>query len=54
MCEAFRRLVGQAYPDLLLDARERPACNHFMDMLEDTEMRYEWRVRIAIAPVPSD
>ena len=41
LCQAVRRLVGQAYPDLPLDARERLACNHFMDMLEDTEMRYQ-------------
>ena len=33
--------MGQAYPNLPLDARERLACNHFMDMLEDTEMRYQ-------------
>ena len=38
--------MGQAYPDLPLSARERLAFNHFMDMLEDTEMRYQilqWR-----------
>ena len=41
LCQAVRRLVGLAYPDLPLSTRERLACNHFMDTLEDTEMRYQ-------------
>ena len=41
LCLAVRRLVRLAYLHLPLNARERLASNHFMDQLEDTEMRYQ-------------
>ena len=33
--------MGLAYPDLPLNARERLACHHFVETLNDSEMRFQ-------------